>query len=332
MPKFSLIIHEYSYPYIKNNSEFFLRVLKDIGEGDADIQVVGSVNDAELEAPCTAFVIGEQLGTFSRVAGVRYVFLNFSVVSFIGDPRSYSVDGAKMILRKRRLLNRKIKSFDAVFEYYPAQYRRIRHRLARPVFPFLPCSAPRAAEELADRAFDVCFVGGLSPRRTRVLEQLQGAGVRLSPHNGDVIEAISAQSRVHLNIHFQKSNHLEIPRLAAGLSVGTPIVTEHSHAIEDVVGSGAVLTGEVDSLCDITLSLLSDPERLARMSDAVRAEYERYAGQARELTIASVLAAERIPVADGHFAESRGRRSMLANAPLAGSIKSPPALPGSDRS
>jgi hypothetical protein len=138
-------------------------------------------------------------------------------------------------------------------------------------------------------------VGSLSKRRTRLLDGLREAGLILSPYEGDDIENIALQSKCLLNVHKNLSNHLEIPRIVAGLSTATPIVTEACHGLGDVFDADRLVIGKYRDLISLVQDLLGDQPRLEAMASATQAEFARYSAMARAVTIASVKAVEALP-------------------------------------
>jgi hypothetical protein len=234
-----------------------------------------SVDSVETGSAELIFVIGENLGRFKRRAGCRYVYLNFSVVTLLGNPFQSSIKGIRLIRYKRRLLWKKLDLFDALLDYYPPQTRRLVQALDIPVIGFVPWVAPASVQHkiaLEDRPYDVGFVGGLTLRRQRVLDKLRAAGCVISPASGVDAEEIAAQSRCTLNIHMQRSNHLEIPRVMGALAA-SPLITEDSYGIHELLPRGIVLSAPYLKIVDQTLAILTDPEGLETTAELARRWY-----------------------------------------------------------
>lgn len=289
-----LAVHARSLPYIGGIVRFLECELAANHPGLRTLAIRDSLDEAEIAAPAVVYVIGELLPPWTRRAGVTCVLVNFSVVAMIGNPLAMSLEGARLIRSKRRLLEAKLPRADAVLDYYPAQTRVLRRRLDLPVMGFLPCSDPPdlAPVPLADREFDLCFVGGLSPRRQRVLDAARAAGLGLSPSQGGDLETLSARARLTLNVHMQASNHLEIPRIVGSLSTGTPVLTEHSHGLTEVVDSESVRPARAADLVPMARAILADPAALAAMgraADAAYADYRRRAVAALAEASAGIL-------------------------------------------
>jgi hypothetical protein len=133
---------------------------------------------------------------------------------------------------------------------------------------------------MAERDFDLCFVGGVSPRRARVLDRARAAGLTLSPERGADLEDLSARSRLTLNIHMQASNHLEIPRIIGALSTRSPVITETSHGLAEIVDSDSLRQGRARDLVAIAQTLLGDASTLDRLESEAARAFEAYHGRA----------------------------------------------------
>lgn len=278
-----LVVHEFSLPFIHG---VVARLKTQLQQHYGDVHfvtVAASLDEITPESPATIFFIGERLPPFRRWPGCRYVYLNFSVVAMIGNPFATSLRGLRLIRSKRRLLEQKLSLVDAVLDYYPAQTRVLKKALSIPVMGFLPCSTASRTTlvPMAARAYDLCFVGGITPRRQRVLDQAAAAGFRLSPSKGHHLEDLTAQSRCTLNVHMQASNHLEIPRIVGALSTATPVVTERSHGLDDIVDPSrdCIRSGRIGDLIGLARSLLADTADLDRMAARSLEAYQAYAAR-----------------------------------------------------
>lgn len=259
-----LVVHETSIPYVKNVLAAIADALKDAFGCECPMIACSSIDSAETMDVEYIFIIGENLGRFTRKPGRRYIFINFSVVSKLGSLASNSLNGSKLIRYKSQLLQSKLDLFDAVMDYYPPQTRYLSKTLNTPVFGFVPWVAPCAGLKpipLESRAYDVCFVGSLSKRRQRVLDKLKAEGCVLSPFSNVVAEEVSAQSRCTLNIHLERSNHLEIPRVMGALAQ-SPLITESSYGIYELIPKQLVQVHSYSNLVNQTLALLSNPKSL----------------------------------------------------------------------
>lgn len=272
MPHASLVVQRFSDAYVRNFARFVLDALRRSIDPDAALFLPDEVDDAAYPDGLV-FLIGEKFKPFERRPGCRYIYLNLSVISWLGNPFAISLDGHRVIRRKRQLLAQKLPQIDVLLDYYPAQTARLARELDLPVLGFDVAMAPRSPLRREHRQHDVCFVGGLNERRRTVLNPLSAKGVQLSPHEGAPIEDIAAASRLCLNIHAERSRHLETPRIAAALSVGTPVLTETSYGAGAFAGHGFIVDRPLGQLASTALSLLEDPDRLAALGADAAAWY-----------------------------------------------------------
>ena len=273
--KACLIVHEVSAPYIRNVAATLIESLQDVFSSESRMVISSSVDSADIGDAELIFVIGENIDRFKRLAGRRYIYLNFSVVTMLGNPFKASVRGIRMIHHKSCLLKQKLDLFDALLDYYPPQTHHLVKSLNLPVVGFVPWVNPVMQQHvipLKERPYDVCFVGAPSARRERILKKLKAAGCVLSPSSGVVAEDIAGQSRCTLNIHMQRSNHLEIPRVMGALAV-SPLITEDSYGLHELLMKGSVRVVPYRRLVNETLALLSDSRHLEEIAEFARFWY-----------------------------------------------------------
>jgi hypothetical protein len=262
-----LVIRRASVPYIRRVAEALRDDLSSHFGPATTMVICDEIDEAAIGDAGTVFLVGEEFGPFLRRAGCRYVYVNFSVVAVLGNPLAMSVEGWRRIRWKQRLLARHATLCDAVLDYYPAQTRVLRRILPRPVHGFLPhvgAPAMAALRPPDQRAHDVCFVGGITPRRQAVLDSLVARGLSFTPARGE-LEDLAADARVTLNIHMQRSNHFEIPRVVGAMAAGSVVVTETSHGIGDVVPEALVCVARYGRLAGALAALVQDPGRLAAL-------------------------------------------------------------------
>lgn len=273
-----LIVHQDSVPFIRHTIDFLLAELGRHHQSVTYLTAEHALDEVQIPAPAIVYVIGERMAWAQRQPGCFYVYLNFSVVAMIGNPLRMSLDGVRLIRKKRRFLEQKLKLADVVLDYYPAQTRALQRVLDKPVLGFLPCSLPSEGMPLAPEAreFDLCFVGTSSPRRQRVLEAARAAGLVLSPAHGMDLEDAAARSRLTLNVHMQASNHLEVPRIVGSLSCATPVVTEYSHGLAEIFSTDCVFEGPARRLVGMARKLLADPDHLAQLQQRAQEGYHSY--------------------------------------------------------
>jgi hypothetical protein len=80
--------------------------------------------------------------------------------------------------------------------------------------------------------YDVGFCGWMkSPRRRTIIEGLKQAGLRVNiiEQHGEIRDKELAKCRVLINIHFENDfNVFEVARCEPWLSIGVPVISEHS--------------------------------------------------------------------------------------------------------
>lgn len=295
MRRATLVVQNFSHGYVARFVDYLHGVLRRNFDDGSQLVLCDTI-DGAVYPEGLVFLIGENFPPFRRRPGCTYIGLNLSVVTPLGSPFAASLNGYRQIYRKRRMLAAKLPLCDALLDYYPAQTRALSAGLALPVlgFPFAVAPEPRVSTE-----FDVCFVGHLTARRRRVLSDLKDRGHRLSPHSGVPIEEVAAASALCLNIHTERSNHLEIPRLVAALAAGCPVVTETSHGLSDFASGDFVVERPLPRLADAVAGLLADPGDLAGRGEAGATWYrERY-----------------LPAADARWAEICATLTDLSDRP-----------------
>lgn len=269
MGKTYLIVHSVSFDYVRNVVRFIHRALRNALDHSAELLIVDEIDAADHEDGALIFVIGENFSRHIRRSGCWYIYLNFSVVLALGNPLNISRSGWRAIRRKNSMLHEKLDLFDVLLDYYPQQTRVLQKRLRLPVLHFPvavdPADIP-ATTPLDLRKYDVCFVGGLTERRSKIITALSAGGLRLSPHEGVVFEDAVAQSRCCLNVHSQKSNHLETPRIVGALAAATPTVSERSYGLRDLISEDLLVTSSISNIARATIELCEDQARLTTLS------------------------------------------------------------------
>ena len=263
MSRAALVVHSYSYPYIKNVTNFIHSTIQAYLDAASELLICDTVDAAPYDENTLVFLIGEKFPPFERRAGCTYIYLNFSVVTVLGRPWETGLKARRGIRTKRRLLDQRLHSVDLILDYFPPQTKALRRELNVPVLGFTVATANRAPfKPMQDRAFDVCFVGGLNHRRQSVCDAITALNLSLSPSQGIDIEDAATASRVCLNVHSVKSHHLESPRFVAGLSSGTPVVTEPSFGASAAFDPRYAIESSYVDLPTTIVRLLSDPQKL----------------------------------------------------------------------
>lgn len=271
---FYLVVSEVSYRYVKNIVDYTWGEIRIRSGGMAKLVICESVDSVDFEYGSIAFIIGEPFKGFQRRAGVKYIFINFSVLLMLGSPFSSSLGAYRTIERKRRLLESKLRCFDYVLDYWPIQANSLSAKLRRFGVPvgFFPIGI-RATEKpdllpLNRRKYDVCFVGGMSPRREKMLSQIRTAGASLSPSSGVDLEEAARDSRIVLNLRSFRSNHFELPRILGAFSSGAALVTETTYTMSESVPDNTYVASQVSTLSRKVVDLLSDQDRMNCLGSA----------------------------------------------------------------
>lgn len=109
---------------------------------------------------------------------------------------------------------------------------------------------------------DVLFYGSTNPRRTRILDALRAAGLRVHAAfgvYGAQRDALIARSRVVLNMHYYDSSIFEIVRVSYLLANRKAVVTEcHAGTEIDADMRDAVAPAPYEQLVDTCLELVRD--------------------------------------------------------------------------
>jgi hypothetical protein len=265
-----LIVHQVSYKYIKDIVDDTWRNIAKHAGNPAEFHLVDAIEKVAIQKGSTVFVIGDPFKAFHRVEEVTYIFLNFSVLVMTGSPFSFSFGAYKLLSYKRKVLESKLACFDYILDYWPAQTNILRkkfQKFGKPVDSFpvgLNPVAESALIPLSARKYDVCFVGSDSPRRTKVLNRLAALGISLSPSSGIDLQDAARDSRIVLNLHAYKSEHLELPRMLGAFSTRSALVTEKCNSIHDAFEPNTYLAFDYAALPLRIKDLLDKPEVLDR--------------------------------------------------------------------
>lgn len=268
MGKTYLLVHRHSYSYVKHATDYIWSQISSKSKNETEFLVCEEIDAVPIETTSTAFIIGDPFKRFKKIPDVRYIFLNFSVVVFLGGFFSFSLSAYRLITRKRRILESKISCFDHLLDFWPPQTEKLKVKFSKlnirvdslPL-AILPFTQERMIP-LEERKYDVCFVGGVNFRRKRILEKLKALGLKLSPTSGMSLEDAASQSRVVLNLHARRSNHLETPRILGAYAAGCAVVTENCYKIEEEFPSHTHLSCTYDEIPKNITDLLGDTNKL----------------------------------------------------------------------
>jgi len=265
-----LVVQAESFRHVRNTTLFIHRTLQSNFGDQAELIICDEIDAAAYADGSLVFVIGENFARHTRQPGCRYIYLNFSIVVMLGNPLKTGRQGWKAIRRKKGMMLDKLDLYDALFDYFPPQTSILQRRLSLPVRGFQIAVHPDDlpdARPLQKRDYDVCFVGGITERRRDVIDKLQARGVSLSPQRDVVFEEVATQSRCCLNLHAQRSNHLETPRIIGAIAASCPVVSEKSYGLETLIPDDLLVTASLSQLADQVEALLNNPSRLQSLCD-----------------------------------------------------------------
>ena len=269
MPKNYVLVNKTSYGYIKNVADDIFRHIRDNSGCESEFVLCNQIGEVSLDANSNVFIIGDLFSRFLRYPSCTYIFLNFSVLYPVGSIFDCWWPAFRNQTRKRKTLKNKLSCFDYILDYWPAQTKIMNRKLPLRVDSFPVSLSPFALGRITPlkaREFDVCFVGSMSPRRSRLATKLRGMGIKLSPAGGMAIEDVALRSRIVLNVHAHRSNHLEVPRILAGFATGTPVLTEGCAGIEDYLSAGTYRSAAYEDMPAATEELLGNPRKMDELA------------------------------------------------------------------
>jgi hypothetical protein len=237
-----------------------------------EFHLADSVDKVNVVAGSTVFIIGDPFKVFRRLPDVTYVFLNFSVLTMTRSPFLFGLSAYKLLSKKRKILESKMDCFDWVLDYWPEQTSILKTKFERygkhvDYFPvgLNPVQADQLAP-LSKRKYDVCFVGALTSRREKILNKLKAMGISLSPSNGIDFEDAARDSRIVLNLHAHRSNHLESPRMLGAFATKAALVTEDCPSLSNAFPPDTYVTSRYRDLASRIKDLLEKPEQMDRVA------------------------------------------------------------------
>jgi len=286
----ALLVHEASVPYVRSVVDFVRQQLSRHLGGEPFYAECADVAAAGAPAGSLVFVIGDGFPRYRRQPGCRYVFINFSLVRRMRWWRPIAPAAARWMRDKRRALLGKRDLYDMVLDFHPAQTRLLARQLARaevPVRTFMTAVAGdargHAAPPLADRRWDVCFVGTDSPRRARMRARLERRGIAVSPSTAPGLHAVLGDCRVVANVHFAACDTLEAPRILHAFTAGVCLVTEPCYGLRDLAPESCYVCVPYRRMPAAIAELLGDTARIDRIArSAAEHVRTRYADRASE--------------------------------------------------
>lgn len=256
-----LVVHKVSYNYIKHIADYISIQIHKNTCGTFQTIISQNIDQHEFDVNSVVFIIGDPFKSFTRRVSVKYIFINFSVVAILGNPFNFSFSAYKTIIKKSNLLRSKLSNFDHVLDYWPEQTIALKKKYNEyniPVscFPVGINVFPNSPS-FRERKYDICFVGALTPRRNKILETLRKNGFILSPAEGMHLEDAAIQSKIVINIHGHRSNHLEIPRILGAMATKSLVLTEHSYGMDYFFPANCYVSCRYQDLSDRVSYLLN---------------------------------------------------------------------------
>ncbi len=101
-----------------------------------------------------------------------------------------------------------------------------------PVVPLLyaPYLRPQQGIDLAQRPFDLLFIGSMNPQRQAMIQRIEACGVSVAMFDhalyGPERDAFILQAKAVFNTPFYDSSRFEQARVSHCLSLGTPVISE----------------------------------------------------------------------------------------------------------
>jgi len=269
MENIYLIVNRISYPYVKNITDYIYSQLKAFPNSKTEFHLCSHVNEVDFDENSFIFIIGEHFKIFNRKITCKYIFLNFSVIYMIGSIFNCSLSAYREIKRKRNLLMNKLKCLDYVLDYWPTQTKIMETKIPIPVKSYpvgIEAISPDKIPPISARKYDVCFVGALTPRREKIIKKLESKGIVFSPHVDINLEEAALESKIVLNIHSRRSNHLESPRIVGAFATRAAVVSEYCDQINAVFPHDTCITSRYSDLPSQIVKLLADTDKIERFA------------------------------------------------------------------
>jgi hypothetical protein len=265
MPVTYLLVHKTSYQYIKKVVDYIYIQLKNHSPFNVEFILCEDIKNIHLKSNSTVYIIGDLFNSFNKTANCKYIFLNFSVLHVIGNPLSFSFSALKTIMGKRKIFNSKLKCYDYVLDYWPLQTSILQKNLIIPVKSFpvaINLDYKFEKKTTSNRKYDICFVGSMTDRRMKLIKKFEAVGLIISPYKNVIFEEIAVESKIVLNVHAHRSNHLEMPRIIGSFASKSCLVTEFNSNLEQLFPSNCYSANKYNQLFPQIYSLLRNPVQL----------------------------------------------------------------------
>lgn len=262
-----LIVHRRSYKYINSVAEYILNSLKLITGSDVMFKLADRIEEINYPSRSIIFIIGDPFPKPVKAEGCFYIFINFSLLYNINKNFRPDWRARRWINKKHRRFMSKARTFDMILDFYSPQTDLLEQELEGlpvKIMPFLTnvTRKPGIVPPLNERKWDICVVGSLSPRRTKVYKTLRKLGYRLSNFETPDLQSVIADSKLALNIHVQNCNTFEAPRVIQTLSMGCCLVSEPCYGIEEIIPIDCYCSTVYEDVVSHISELLENPDRI----------------------------------------------------------------------
>jgi hypothetical protein len=249
--------------------EYSLKIFKELAKNLCE-----SLNNSGYNAIISNKVIYKNykniiLGT--TFLKLRKNILFFSIKNKL--PKNTILYNFESYFHNRLWFNKTIKYFYKNYEVWDYSYHNAKNleKLGIKVNNVLPVIFPHKKKSNLKKDIDVLFVGSLSNRRKKIINQLRNYGLNVfaSENIGSPkeLEKLIIRSKIFLNIHYYGLRELEQPRICPYISSGTVILSEKSlYNDENKLFSKAIVLEKYSDIAKKALNLLKNKYNLELLS------------------------------------------------------------------
>lgn len=286
--------HPSSALYARNVADWIYSVLEQYFPSPPIRIQRSHIDIADLPVNTLLFVLGQETILCNRQDSVRVVFICLSAFYSVRGILNQSLGGIRLLRRRRKKVAKNILPYtDAIIDYYPRHaevlQKKLNNNLIVHSFLLNSISSGKSSVEFAKRRWDICIVGGRSKRREAVWKRLLVRGLSLSPASSECLEETILNSRLVLNIHSERYDNVEVPRIIAAIQNGVSVLSEPCYGLNDILPNNLIDICEYKDLGERALFLLSNPAFLHEMSDHARSWYDSVYQSKSSQTLVSTL-------------------------------------------
>jgi hypothetical protein len=254
----------------------------------------GQIDIADLPADTLLFVLGQETILRNPQDSVRVIFICLSAFYRARGLLSQSLDGIRLLRRRRnKVLTNILPYTNAIIDFYPRHAEVLRRKLNNKVlvhsFLLNSLSTGKSAIKFDKRRWDICIVGGRSKRREAVWKKLMALGLSLTPASSECLEESIINSRLVLNIHSEKYDNVEVPRIIAAIQNGVGVLSEPCYGLEDIVPMDLLNISGYKNIANSAVMLLGRPHALHEKSELAKRWFESEYQSLSRQTLINVL-------------------------------------------